>query len=667
LSAAGRRFIVAGLVAALGAATAVAAAEDIKARDRHALNRAQAGVSGVVTGRFTKLDQRATQFATFLSRTSHQRIDARLSGAPRTDFTSFGLLAAAHDLTSTGQLGHASSTVPHGAQNLAELVQLDSVRSAASIARDTGQPVAVSVRAPSAPMFVVTWPVYSNGLPADTATRRATTVGWVVASSSLQDMIGPSLRVFEPIGITSTFTAADAGPGAIPDVGAATTSAEVTHFPHQSRMPVLFIAIITAIAAGCIAILALSRRRSDKVIEAHERALRKQMQLLSDISVTVQESLEIGVVLPGALTQIAQAHSLSYISVITGPGVGERGHLLSIGRPPALVPGQRWSPGMSAATPGQLVRLPLQRATRTLGYVEVVPTKSLNQDQMASLRSTTDLLANALHNAEMYEREQETVRRLRDLDEMKDDFLSTVSHELRTPLSVLVGFMSLLARKWDRLTEDDRREAVNKMQTHVTALAHLVNDLLDFVSERRNREAVPSEIKLNREVAAVVEQLRPLCERQDLSLMLSEDVPAWTDPRAVERILGNLVSNAAKYSPAGSTITVSTESRGDIAVAVVADQGPGIGPEERQRIFERFYRGESDAARSTRGSGIGLAVVHEWLQAVGARLDIASEPGVGTSISVLFPAQPDSAIADPGTIRWIEAALAQRSVSHETA
>jgi signal transduction histidine kinase len=250
---------------------------------------------------------------------------------------------------------------------------------------------------------------------------------------------------------------------------------------------------------------------------------------------------------------------------------------------------------------------------------------------------------------------------------MKDDFLSTVSHELRTPLSVLVGFMSLLARKWDRLTEDDRREAVHKMQTHVTALAHLVNDLLDFVSERRNREAVPSEIKLNREVAAVVEQLRPLCERQDLSLMLSEDVPAWTDPRAVERILGNLVSNAAKYSPAGSTITVSTESRGGIAVAVVADQGPGIGTEERQRIFERFYRGESDAARSTRGSGIGLAVVHEWLQAVGARLDIASEPGVGTSISVLFPSQPDSAIADAGTIRWIEPALAQRSVSHETA
>jgi signal transduction histidine kinase len=205
------------------------------------------------------------------------------------------------------------------------------------------------------------------------------------------------------------------------------------------------------------------------------------------------------------------------------------------------------------------------------------------------------------------------------------------------------------------------------MQTHVTSLAHLVNDLLDFVSERRNREAMPSEIKLNREVSSVVEQIRPLCERQDLNLLLAEDVPAWTDPRAVERIIGNLVSNAAKYSPAGSTITVATQSRGDTSVVTVIDQGPGIGPEERQRIFERFYRGESDAARSTRGSGIGLAVVHEWLVAVGARLDIASEPGQGTSISVHFPARPGAVVTAAGTVRWTEAALSLRSVSHEPA
>jgi signal transduction histidine kinase len=112
---------------------------------------------------------------------------------------------------------------------------------------------------------------------------------------------------------------------------------------------------------------------------------------------------------------------------------------------------------------------------------------------------------------------------------------------------------------------------------------------------------------------------------------------------------------------------VSAESHGDSAVVTVTDQGPGIGPVERQRVFERFYRGESEAARSTRGSGIGLAVVNEWLQAVGARLDIVSQPGVGTSMSVHFPAHRGAELNGAGTIRWLESSLAQRSLSHETA
>jgi signal transduction histidine kinase len=391
-----------------------------------------------------------------------------------------------------------------------------------------------------------------------------------------------------------------------------------------------------------------------------DRSLRQQTQLLSDISGTVQESLEVGLVLPGALTQIATAHQLSYISIATGPENSGRGHIFAIGRPPAGIPGQRWPLGAQSATPGQLVRLPLQRAARTLGYVEFISREPLSSDDLASLRSATDLLANALHNAELYEREQDTVRRLRDLDEMKDDFLATVSHELRTPLSVLVGFLSLLSTKWDRLTEADRRDAVDKMQRHTTSLVHLVNDLLDFVNERGNRTSMPEKIRLDQQVLSVVDQLRPLCERQNLDLQLHDEVSAWTDPRAIERIVGNLVSNAAKYSPAGSTLTVKTETRGDAAVVLVADEGPGIDREEQQRIFQRFYRGESDAARTTRGSGIGLAVVREWLGVVGGRIDIVTGQGAGTRMHVYFPANSTAKLDGAGEIRWLEAALPRR-------
>src|SRR3954469_4962510 len=109
-------------------------------------------------------------------------------------------------------------------------------------------------------------------------------------------------------------------------------------------------------------------------------------------------------------------------------------------------------------------------------------------------------------------------------------------------------------------------------------------------------------------------------------------INAWTDPRAVERIVGNLVSNAAKYSPPGSKISVTVENTGDdTATVTVADQGPGIRHEDRARIFERFFPGESDAARGSRGSGIGLAVVHTWLKAVSARLDVTTQVDVGTT------------------------------------
>src|SRR5207244_3651296 len=101
---------------------------------------------------------------------------------------------------------------------------------------------------------------------------------------------------------------------------------------------------------------------------------------------------------------------------------------------------------------------------------------------------------------------------------------------------------------------------------------------------------------------------------------------------ALERIIGNLVANAAKYSPAGTSIRLTVGAAEDATVSV-SDQGPGIRPEDRERIFERFYRGDSDVARSTRGSGIGLAVALAWIRAIGARLDVATEMGRGTTMT----------------------------------
>jgi signal transduction histidine kinase len=132
----------------------------------------------------------------------------------------------------------------------------------------------------------------------------------------------------------------------------------------------------------------------------------------------------------------------------------------------------------------------------------------------------------------------------------------------------------------------------------------------------------------------------------------AEPIAAWTDVRALERIIGNLVGNAGKYSPAGTTIRIAVRQGKDHAMVSVSDEGPGIRPEDQERIFERFYRGDSHAARTTRGSGIGLAVAMTWIQAIGARLEVRTGVGRGTTMTVRFPISADVGIDQAGTVTW---------------
>src|SRR5206468_702558 len=154
-------------------------------------------------------------------------------------------------------------------------------------------------------------------------------------------------------------------------------------------------------------------------------------------------------------------------------------------------------------------------------------------------------------------------------------------------LSVLIGSITLLADGWDRIPDEGRRAAVARMQPHVTSLTHLVNDLLDFISERRTTTAEPQTIDLDEQVRQLGEQLRPLCHQQELRIRTAGDVEAWTDSRALERIIGNLVANAAKYSPPDTTIDLTVEAASE-AIVTVADHGPGIRPEDREHLFDRF-------------------------------------------------------------------------------
>lgn len=629
--------VLAGAVAVTGAGSAITAQHRLHSEQDRARHQAQQSLNQTLAFRIGRLATRAHQYAAELGQRNGHNPSSLLAGAPTTDFNSVSLTAPALPL----RLG-----------NGAPLPAASDLQSAAVIARDGAAPVAVVTQSASGGNLAVVWPLYDGPVPPDTLTRRTESAGWVVGSVSVRDLVAPIVAAAHGFGATATIDVTSAGPAPVTQTLLSGLSARVTAVPDPSRLGVLLLVVVTLLAVLAIVGLAIDSRRRGRRLSERQRLLDEHAGLASTIGTTIQESLEIGVVLPAVLSQLSDRLQLSWIRIVLGPAATGV-ELLAIGRPPQRLPVQRTSPDLEQPPAGQLVRLPLRRINRTLGHLELVPMAGLDADQMTTLRQCADLLAGALHNAELYEREQESVRRLRDLDALKDDFLGTVSHELRTPLSVIGGTVGLLTKSWDRLPEDGRRTTVARLQPHVMSLTHLVNDLLDFISDRRSTtSASPTMVPLDQRISDLAEGFRPLVHDHTLSVVAPEPVEAWTDPRAVERIFGNLIGNAGKYSPPGTTIRLMVCTEGNLAVVSVADEGPGIQPEDRERIFERFYRGDSDAARSTRGTGIGLAVALSWMDAVGARLDVHTGVGRGTTMTMRFPVSEDTVVDGAGTVTW---------------
>jgi two-component system sensor histidine kinase KdpD len=150
-------------------------------------------------------------------------------------------------------------------------------------------------------------------------------------------------------------------------------------------------------------------------------------------------------------------------------------------------------------------------------------------------------------------------------------------------------------------------------------------------------------MELDQQVAKTLAQLAPVLGSREVVSQL-EPVRALANAGALERVLANLLTNAAKFSPADSRIVVSVRRQRDGAVVEVADQGAGIAAEDRERVFARFYRGESDAARGTRGAGIGLSVVRELVQQMGGTVVAMPNTPCGTRMVVRLPLE-DAAIA----------------------
>lgn len=232
-------------------------------------------------------------------------------------------------------------------------------------------------------------------------------------------------------------------------------------------------------------------------------------------------------------------------------------------------------------------------------------------------------------------------------ERMRVDFVANASHELRTPLASILGYVETLQ---DAAGEEPalRNRFLGIVFDEARRMERLVEDLMSLSRIEADKFRLPStRVDLAasaREVCATLATTHGDRGR-DIVLDVAADVPEVTgDAAQLSQLLHNLVGNAMKYGRAGTPVRVSLTPREGLACLVVADQGDGIAADHLPRLTERFYRVDAGRSRSLGGTGLGLAIVKHIVERHRGRLDIASEPGVGTRVTVALPAAAASAV-----------------------
>ncbi|MDA1329672.1 MAG: GAF domain-containing protein [Chloroflexi bacterium] len=227
----------------------------------------------------------------------------------------------------------------------------------------------------------------------------------------------------------------------------------------------------------------------------------------------------------------------------------------------------------------------------------------------------------------------------RRLGELQSDFLATVSHELKTPLGFIKGYATTLLRQDADWNKAESREFLSVIDEETDHLGNLVNNLID--SSRLQSGILEMELQ-DVEMETLIGELLDRWQSHYPQIQIDVITPenethVWADPIRLSQVMENLVSNAAKYA-ANSRVRIEVEEDNERVFIRVADSGPGIAAEHLDQVFKRFYR-VPEPRETVRGSGLGLYICHQIIQAHEGRVDVVSKVGSGTTFTVQLPKQ----------------------------
>ena len=220
---------------------------------------------------------------------------------------------------------------------------------------------------------------------------------------------------------------------------------------------------------------------------------------------------------------------------------------------------------------------------------------------------------------------------------IQDEFISTVSHELRTPLTSIRGFSQTLLNSWDKIDDENKKKFVKIIEDQSNRLINLVENILT-VSKTNSENIVLKKTDLNRSIEKIIPMFEGQYKSHKYVLDLYKNLPfALLDEDKFEQIMTNLIDNASKYSPEGSTVLIKTETSGEEILIKVKDEGVGIREEDFDKLFKKFSRLENHLTSKTQGNGLGLYITKQIVEKMNGTIGLSSKENEGTTFWVRFP------------------------------
>lgn len=280
--------------------------------------------------------------------------------------------------------------------------------------------------------------------------------------------------------------------------------------------------------------------------------------------------------------------------------------------------------------------VPIRRDGEITGLITLESHESgaLDEEDMAFVERLADRAAVAIKNARLYEA-------IAAANQAKSSFISVVTHELRLPMTSIKGYADLIMSGMVGDLTDQQKQFMDVIRRNLDRMNTLISDLSDINRIESGRMKFEmKQFDLHDTVVDVADSLREAIagRQQTLTVELPDELPLiYADPNRVNQIVGNLVSNAHKYTPDGGAITVRAGQHDDHVEVAVIDTGLGISEENQAKLFTQFFRAEDQAVRDQQGWGLGLSIVKKMVEAQGGEIWFSSELGKGSTFTFSIP------------------------------